>query len=431
MKYIVFLSFLIIGFCSNQPASQLFDLQQYIVNNTTNNPIAVNLCKDKAAYMPDVDNPEHTPTRYVRVNFHYINNKAGTATFDRKLGEAFSKTLLDRANRLLVENQQMHLPEGNTTPILPTRLQYEIAGVEGNPNDNGIYFHTHDSLAYFNKNQKSRDYWLFSSAQYDTFGIRKKEAVNIFVLEHHPDSIASKTYNPKVNGVGTSKWIKIAGPYHHYKDDLRENNNSFENISVSMFAKHLNHELGHSLGLSHTWATNDGCEDTPRNNNCWFKSNSNPKCSPEKVSNNVMDYNAHQNAYSPCQIGKIHYNMSNRKAQQHKVLRRTWCEYDPQKSIYINGDFVWDSQKDLEGDLIIQDGATLTIQCSTAMPPNSEIVVKPKGKLIVDGGLIYNDCGATWKGIRTERRRKHLGQVEFMNEGKVANVPSLLENRQK
>jgi len=431
MKYIVFLSFLIIGFCSNQSAKQLFDLQQYVVTNTTNNPVAANPCKDKAAYMPDADNPEHTPMRYLRVNFHYINNEAKTATFDRELGETFSKVLLDKANELLLDNQQMRLPEGNTTPTLPLRLQYEITGVEDDPTDNGIYFHTHDSLGYFNKNQKSRDYWLFSSDQYNTFGVRKKEVVNIFVLEHHPDSIASKTYNPKINGVGTSKWIKIAGPYHHYKDDLRENDNSFENIDVVAFAKHLNHELGHSLGLSHTWATNDGCEDTPRNNNCWYRSKSNPKCAAEKVSNNVMDYNAYQHAYSPCQIGKIHYNMSNRKAQQHKVLRRSWCEYNPKKSISINGDFVWDSHKDLEGDLIVENGSTLTIQCSTAMPPNGKIIVKPKGKLIVDGGLIYNDCDATWKGIEQWRKRKYVGQVEFINEGRVANVPNLLENGRK
>ena len=57
------------------------------------------------------------------------------------------------------------------------------------------------------------------------------------------------------------------------------------------------HELGHSLGLLHTWNQDDGCDDTPRNAGCWG----------DTCSNNMMDYNASQSALTACQLGIIHY----------------------------------------------------------------------------------------------------------------------------
>ncbi len=430
MKYTLFLSILLaLGFCTQNTTKVLLNLQEHAVSNAeVEKLVSANNCKDKENYQTSLDYPDHTPTRYVRVNFHFIDNKAGTSNFDEAFGTKFAKKLVKECNERLRNNKPMKLPKNQDNVALPINVQYVLTGEEGNPKDDGIYFHKHDSLAYFNKNQKSRDYWLFSPAQYDNFGIRKKEVINVFMLEHHPDSIASKTYNPTANGVGTSKWAKVAGAYYYYRKQFKKHNNNLDDIDLGVFVGHTNHEIGHSLGLAHTWATNDGCDDTPKNNNCWNYVEGSSRCNWGQLSNNVMDYNAFQNAYSPCQIGKIHYNMSKRSAAQHKMLKRTWCQFDPKKSINIKDDVVWGSMKDLEGNITIENGASLTIQCMVSMAPGSKIIVKPRGKLIIDGGLLYNDCGKEWEGVEQWRKRKHLGKIEFLNDGKIANVANMLED---
>ena len=47
--------------------------------------------------------------------------------------------------------------------------------------------------------------------------------------------------------------------------------------------------------------------------------------------------------------------------------------------------------KDLEGDLIINNGAELTIQCEVSLPKGAKIIVKPRGKLVLDGAHITNN----------------------------------------
>ncbi|PIP55023.1 MAG: hypothetical protein COX07_02175 [Bacteroidetes bacterium CG23_combo_of_CG06-09_8_20_14_all_32_9] len=60
-----------------------------------------------------------------------------------------------------------------------------------------------------------------------------------------------------------------------------------------MPANTIRHELGHNLGLWHTWSQYDYCDDTPYNQGCWNlnEPSTNPLCSLiTNVTNNVMDY---------------------------------------------------------------------------------------------------------------------------------------------
>ncbi|MDV7393738.1 M43 family zinc metalloprotease, partial [Arthrospira platensis SPKY1] len=127
--------------------------------------------------------------------------------------------------------------------------------------------------------------------------------LNIFLMPHHPDSVASPTYKPHFGGIALRNAVKVTGWYE----------NGVSEWSVRYV---LNHEIGHILSLMHTWAYNDGCDDTPHHPKCWNFTDE-PPCD-SLVSNNVMDYNAYQSAWSPCQIGKIHYTLS----QETKNCRR-------------------------------------------------------------------------------------------------------------
>lgn len=50
-------------------------------------------------------------------------------------------------------------------------------------------------------------------------------------------------------------------------------------------------------------------------------------------------------------------------------------------------------------NIIVEPGATLTVTGTLYMSIGSKIIVKPNGRLVVDGGTITNGCGSLWGGI--------------------------------
>ncbi len=74
--------------------------------------------------------------------------------------------------------------------------------------------------------------------------------------------------------------------------------------------------------------------------------------------------------------------------------------------LLVNGNFFIDPLADLfvEGDgnitIIVQSGVTISIPSTVVFGEQSKIIVKPGGKLVVDGGTLT--AGATWRGIIIE-----------------------------
>ena len=61
---------------------------------------------------------------------------------------------------------------------------------------------------------------------------------------------------------------------------------------------------------------------------------------------------------------------------------------------------VWNSEREVRGDLIIEDGATLRIFGTTiSFSRLSNIIVKPGGTLRIIGSTLTNGCGDLWEGI--------------------------------
>lgn len=385
-------------------------------------------CMAYKHYQPNPDRPGDIPVRHVRVNFHIIKHPNKDVHFDSVAGVSYVKKLIKFANADLADNSKMVLPKGNNTPVLPTRTRYILAGKKNQPNDDGIYFHEHEQLWKYVK--KGKDKNQFSKRPYSKYGIRKGEVINVFLHEHPPDSVNSPTYKASKDGVGYGGYVKLVGNYQHLDKEKITNTGEIE-ARAYIFENLLNHELGHSFGLSHTWNMNDGCDDTPQNAGCWA-SNGEPPCDKEYTSNNVMDYNHMQDAYTPCQIGKIQKNFAQLGSPQREKLKPNWCTYKADSTVFIGAfeDVVWKGHRDLEGDIIINNQGSLTIRCRVHLPEDAKIMVKPKAELVLDGGRITNLCGDKWQGIEVWENKRNEPVITFKNDAMLEDVSRPLESEE-
>ncbi len=363
-------------------------------------------CRDYEGYVPDTNYLDHFPIKQVRVNFHWMNSADSSKHYYGEEAIKFTKGLLHAMNYDLNKNNKMWLPHNNDTPVLPNPYRLVLTPRPDDPDDDGIYFHFDDELYYYVVRGKNAN--LYDREVFNRYGVQLDTVLNIFIMPHHPDSVASKTYKAFGTGVALGNSIKVAGVHIAH--------NSFWG-----FRGTFNHEVGHILGISHTWAYNDGCDDTPKHDNTCWNRGQRPGCDT-LASNNVMDYNAMQHAWTPCQIGKIQMRMADEKSRQRKFLIPNWCELHEDRHIHIRDTIVWAGAKDLEGHLTIEPGGMLTIQCRVSIPKDGKITVKPGGTLVVEEGRLHNACGDEWQGIEVEELGDQKGQVTFLGEVQLENM---------
>lgn len=254
--------------------------------------------------------------RVVRIAVHFIHDSNSTlnmttnfspvAIGDTISGYEYCDKIMSTLNNMLRHNNPMNLPIGNDTQVLPTRYRFVLAGV---------YFHTtNDKNASFSN--------LVSN--------HKGELINIIVYPFDPKSLddfklmKAPILTGNASMTGDFRYVQIFRAYDRYLFDIDEELKGHQVWCYDSTAWLFAHEIGHSLGLHHTFLTplgipdsngyyDDYCADTPT----YLESVE--ACETDDIvrwapkfgeccTNNLMDYAGYM-VLTPDQINRIHFGL--------------------------------------------------------------------------------------------------------------------------
>lgn len=231
----------------------------------------------------------------------------------------------------------------------------------------------------------------------------------------HQDGITVHTNNASLEPNGRANGIPSKELYI-----------TFSNINNSW----ISHEVGHCLGLYHTHQgvcetenpPNDECEDTYItpfvsfvDNDCnisgtFYCDATFNLVSLETVKRNIMNYNpAHcKDEFTECQFEKMHTKILPAIIHQslpNNILKARSCADSQFKDYIVDCIETYDFDFDLRvhGNIIVKNGASLTIKSKCFFTEPSGIIVEYGGKLIIDETTLTK-CpdAASWKGIKAK-----------------------------
>jgi|GEM_PF-2550742 len=276
--------------------------------------------------------------------------------------------------------------------------------------------------------------------------VKKEGKTTVLVLKESlqdlkSDSIFNATYFKKIDlNCSPDNWKNLTGSDPNYLHMFFTGASSkriqfgcapspnYMNVSNFIFGggwagtKLTAHEIGHTLGLSHT--NFPQFSDLPKKD----KFCSGCKCDATTISNNIMGYNGCRHYLSPLQIGHVYKNYS---SLEKRIMITTACDYDPELSITVRGNEVWNRSRALQGNIIVKKKATLEINRNQFLAAGTTIFIEKRAKVILNNTVISNGCQNEWNGIvfckkykgeKTVPSRKKKGSLKLNGTSKLIKV---------
>lgn len=313
----------------------------------------------------------------IRMAFHFFNNEEGSINYKEDKGGEVVSILLDVANQRMKSNDKMKLPVGNDIPVYDTKIRYKLASSEDGP---AIFYHYAERPPYFFKRSKKVN--IYDRDVVSKYAYKPDSVLNVLILPFDPELLKNGKEKAELTGVALGTTIKLPGLFQSGRP-------------VWDYAGTFNHEVGHVLGLRHAWNKYDQCNDTPIHDNCW-KETAHAPCN-HTTSNNLMDYNAHQSAITPCQIEKMHATLANKKHRASGLIIEDRCTKQL-GLLEISSWTKWTQPVVIDKDVVILKDGLLFLSDDVSFASDVSIKIEKGGTLVVKGTTSGGSC-SPWGGI--------------------------------
>jgi hypothetical protein len=363
----------------------------------------------------------NTAIKEIKLYVHIIH-KEGDRSFNfTPQHEANLRNILETKVNQQLSNNVPYTLNGVNVPIpniQDTRLRVKL-----------VKFEYYENTALFNTYPWDLPYSLNSSWVTNYLPNLPKDGINVLFLDQDVDGSIFGGYG-YYNGENI---VVLKNVYKHFS---LIHNMVFTNSFSSRIAGLLIHEVGHCIGLFHTWESKLYVPDlvlSNTSNDCAFLGATSTFMAGDGCTNNYMSYN-HDNRknFTPMQLGRIHQILLG-NSKSTCLLGR---EYDATQPIkFVNNTEVWTTGTIIPNDIHVRHGGKLVIKCKVLMPERGQIIVEPGGTLIVDGGYITSaNCEGRnqWAGIRAYGNGSgtqdiisiipSVGFVQIINNSKIENA---------
>lgn len=397
-------------------------------------------CEENIGFAPNADHPEDTPIKFIRVVLHFFQNWNDPFVIHPPGNFTNSQEHMDvirswfhhpvRGINARLANICDPLPKvpGNESPHIPdARVRFLYEGIE----NEDVFFYNDPELwagGYYCCNLGGPRADMISKAITNNPAIQASEdlrnALHVFytgvsigpnehdLLDCECETMPSYSgggytsfgcsptnnivqyatyYTYQYNKTGVSTWLDYNTPPDPAK--IPEGGSGL--LAEWLHVVSVDHPTNSQSHLNIPSGSNDQCDDTPS----------------FTTINNMIDgtFDADQVdkcGLTQCQMGRMHRFMEMIKPPYVRSEANNFqypppyfdCELvGPDLEIAANQTVIWDQLKTLYSNVIVRNGAKLTINCDVLMPEMGRIIIEPNAELILNGRITAG-CNS-WQGI--------------------------------